>query len=124
MLQYWTIYYPQSAATGLLVARALIDPTQRVILHAAPPVLTVEVSSQNGARQAFAKDLSRTAETPMCALEIQGDQVVRKDIWPTEDDLGTVIILPGGEAGILNHWWNADDYKEWRWQTEFYNSIR
>ena len=25
----------------------------------------------------------------------------RENIWPTEDDLGTVVILPGGEAGIL-----------------------
>jgi len=34
------------------------------------------------------------------------------------------VILPGGEAGILKAWWNADDRKEWRWQIEFYNQIR
>jgi hypothetical protein len=35
-----------------------------------------------------------------------------------------VVLLPGGEAGILKSWWNADDRKEWRWDVEFYNQIR
>ena len=41
-----------------------------------------------------------------------------------KQDIGRVVILPGGEAGILKSWWNADDRREWRWQVEFYNQNR
>lgn len=27
-----------------------------------------------------------------------------------------LVILPGGEAGILTAWWHAPDHSEWRWQ--------
>src|SRR5438874_9013500 len=42
-LQTWELYYPEAAATGIEVARARIDPTEVVWLHAAPPVLAVTV---------------------------------------------------------------------------------
>ena len=42
-----------------------------------------------------------------------------EDGWPTQSDIGRVVRLPGGEAGILKSWWHADDYSEWRWQVEF-----
>jgi len=45
-------------------------------------------------------------------------------VWPSQDDIGRPVLLPGGEVGILKAWWHADDYKEWRWQIELYNSIR
>ncbi len=37
------------------------------------------------------------------------------------DDLGSLVILPGGEVGTLVEWWNAPDGSEWRWRLEFYN---
>lgn len=123
-LQYWEVWYPKAGATGISVARGLIEPAQRVILHAAPEVLTVEVSDENGTRLAYGRDLERTDETPMCSLYQEGNKILRKDIWPDESDLQSIVLLPGGEAGTLLSWWNADDRKEWRWQVEFYNSIR
>jgi hypothetical protein len=47
--------------------------------------------------------------------------VQREDIWPRPTDLGSIVLLPGGEAGVLKAWWHADDHSEWRWQVEFYN---
>jgi hypothetical protein len=44
-----------------------------------------------------------------------------EDGWPSQEDLGRLVILPGGEAGILKAWWHAEDQSEWRWQVEFYN---
>ena len=49
------------------------------------------------------------------------DKIEREDIWPTDGDVGAPVLLPGGEVGILLHWWNAADHSEWRWQIEFYN---
>ena len=123
-LHYWEVWYPKATATGMLVARCRIDPTERVILHAAPKFISVDVYDDDRVLIARGKNLERTLESPMCELRIEGLSVVRKDLWPTDADVGTTVLLPGGEAGILKSWWNADDRKEWRWDVEFYNSIR
>ena len=57
----------------------------------------------------------------MTRFTFDGDAVAREDRWPTDGDLGAVVILPGGEAGILTAWWNADDGSAWRWSVEFSN---
>jgi hypothetical protein len=122
-MQTWTLWYPKAASTGLLFARARVDATDEVLVHAAPEYLTVEVESD--ARElAFGRDLPRTQESPMTRLRRVGGDIFREDVWPTDVDLGKTVILPGGEAAILKSWWHADDRKEWRWQIELYNSIR
>ena len=120
--QTWEIYYPEAAATGLPIARARIDPTAAVWLHAAPPVLAVTVREGDDRVIARGEPLARTgAYLPMTRLERNGTAVTRTDRWPTDADLGAVVILPGGEAGILKSWWNAADGSEWRWVAEFFN---
>jgi hypothetical protein len=57
----------------------------------------------------------------MAILTRGGDQVARQDRWPTKEDIGQLVLLPGGEVGVLVQWWNAEDGSEWRWQVEFYN---
>jgi hypothetical protein len=123
-LEYWEVWYPKAAATGLLLGRGQIDPAGELLLHAGPDVLTVEVSDQHGNRLAFGQDLPKTTDSPICRLHRRGERVEREDIWPTEADYGKPVLLPGGEVGILKSWWNAGDRQEWRWQVEFYNSLR
>lgn len=120
-LQVWDLWYPQAGATGVPFARACMAATHVLWVHAAPPVLTAEVRSGEGKRLAFAQDLSQTADRPMSRLVVSGTTILREDLWPTQNDLGQLVILPGGEAGQLIHWWNAKDGSEWRWQVEFYN---
>lgn len=121
-LQTWEIYYPEAAATGIEIARARIDPTDVVWLHAAAPVLAVTVREGDERVVARGEPLARVGpQLPLTRLERRGDQVVREDRWPLDADLGAVVILPGGEAGILKSWWNAADGSEWRWQVEFFN---
>lgn len=122
--QDWCVWYPQAAATGLLLGRGRIDPVDELLVHAAPPVITVEVFDQSGSRQAFGKDLQATDDTPICRLRRVGDAIQREDIWPEETDHGKLVLLPGGEVGTLIAWWHAPDKKEWRWQVELYNSRR
>ena len=120
--QTWEIYYPEAAATGLEIARARIDPTDVVWLHAAPPVLAVTVREGDDRVIARGEPMRREGPyLPMTRLERQGENVVREDRWPTDADAGAVVILPGGEAGILKSWWNAPDGSEWRWVVEFFN---
>ena len=120
-LQIWDLWYSKAGATGISFARGRLDQTNLLLVHAPPPVLTVEVRSDNGQRLAYAQDLEQTADRPMARLSVQGDRIVREDMWPGQSDIGRVVILPGGEIGKLLSWWNAEDGSEWRWQIEFYN---
>ena len=124
MLEYWTLWYPQAAATGLLLGRGLVEPTPHMLVHAAPETLTVEVSDEAGRRLAYGADLPRTLASPMCRLWRDGERVLRQDLWPAPADLGSLVLLPGGEVGVLKAWWHAPDHKEWRWQLELYNKLR
>ncbi|HEV2009550.1 MAG TPA: hypothetical protein VGS17_00795 [Candidatus Limnocylindria bacterium] len=120
--QTWELYYPEAAATGIEIARSRVDPTNVVWLHAAPPVLAVTVREGDDRVVARGEPLKREGPyLPMTRLERRGSTVTRTDRWPTDADLGTVVILPGGEAGILKSWWNASDGGEWRWVVEFFN---
>ncbi len=120
-LQIWDLWYPQAAATGVAFARGRLDATKILLVHAAPPMLTVEVRSDSGKRIAYAQDLPQTADRPIARFTLQGESITREDLWPTQSDIGQLVILPGGEVGQLLSWWNAEDGSEWRWQVEFYN---
>jgi len=123
-LQNWEVWYPKAAANGLLLARGRCEPTDRMIVHSPADFLTVEVYDDDRNLVAMGRDLPRTLESPMCLLRIEGAKVVREDMWPTDADAGTPVLLPGGEVCILEKWWNSEDRKEWRWTAEFYNSTR
>jgi len=120
-LQTWDLWYPKAAATGLPFARGRLDSTRVLWVHAAPDVLSVWV--RDGERVvASGTDLARSGEElPTTRLWIEGNEVRREDRWPTSADLGSLVILPGGEVGTLVEWWNAEDGSEWRWRVEFYN---
>ncbi|MFN2462268.1 MAG: hypothetical protein ABR573_00005, partial [Candidatus Dormibacteria bacterium] len=115
---------PAAAANGLLVARARVDPAEVMWLHAAPEVVAVVVREGEEAVLSRADDLKREGRyLPMTRLERAGQTIRREDRWPTESDLGALVLLPGGEVGTLTAWWNAEDGSEWRWQIELYNHV-
>ena len=121
-MQTWELYYPGASATGLYFARCRIDATVVVWVHAAPERLAVVVRGEDDEVVVRASDLRRSGERyPMTRLQIAGSDVIREDRFPRDEDLGAVVLLPGGEAGRLLSWWNRDDGREWRWQVEFYN---
>ena len=120
-LQIWDLWYPQAGATGIPFARGRLNETSVLLVHARPPTLTVEVRSEDGKRIAFARDLAQTADRSIARLNLNGEHITREDLWPRQNDIGQLVLLPGGEVGKLVRWWNADDGSEWRWQVEFYN---
>ena len=126
-LETWDLWLPGPGATGLPFARSRVnarDGQDRVLVHAAPQKLNVTVRDATGNVVAKGEGLERHQPGPMSYLVRRGATIALEDGWPTDGDLGRLVILPGGEAGILKAWWNADDRKEWRWQIEFYNQIR
>ena len=126
MLEQWDLWFPAAAATGLSFARSKVDSEaagDRLLVHAAPPGLDVTVRDVAGAVVAEGIGLERGQPGPMSYLVRDRDTVRLEDGWPGRDDLGLLVILPGGEAGILTAWWHADDRSEWRWQIELYNHV-
>ena len=121
-LQTWELWFPEAAATGLLFARARIDPTDELWVHAAPETLAATVRDSDDVPVARGEPLRRSGpQLPMTRLSIAGSAVSREDRWPGESDIGKLVLLPGGEVGRLLAWWNAEDASEWRWSVEFYN---
>jgi hypothetical protein len=60
----------------------------------------------------------------MSLLQVDGVRVTRRNLWPTDDQVGLPVILPGGEAGVLRSWWNDEERSSWRWTVEFTNGPR
>lgn len=119
--QTWDLWIPDAASRGVSFARGVMDAADDVILHSAPSALRVEVRDENGRTIAFGDQLERKGDSPMTRLRVRNGIVEREEVWPTDADLGRPVILPGGEVGILEAWWNAADHSEWRWKVEFYN---
>jgi hypothetical protein len=120
-MQIWDLWYPHAGAQGIAFARGRLDDSDRLLVHAAPPVLNVDVRDDNGNLLASARKLERKFYSPMMLLQREGDRITRTELWPDESAIGTPVILGGGEVGVLKAWWHSDAKDEWRWQVEFYN---
>ena len=87
---------------------------------ALPSSIDVEVRDEDGKLVASAHELRGPEPTPMALLQIDGKDIVRTTL-AVGRDLGTPVILPGGEVGILTAWWHSPDHSEWRWSIELSN---
>ncbi len=118
-MQTWELWYPDAGNTGLPFARARIDPTEVLWVHAAPPVVAATVRAGDSRVVARGERLEREGKRyPMTRLTCREGRLSREDRWPTDADLGTPVILPGGVVGLLVSWWNAADGSAWRWRIE------
>jgi hypothetical protein len=121
-VETWDLWFPEAGATGLPFARGRFDPTEVLWVHAAPASLDVTIRDADGRVIAEGKQVQRTGERfPLTRLARHGDVIAREDCWPTQADLGALVILCGGEVGQLVAWWSAEDGSEWRWRIELYN---
>lgn len=123
--EVWDLWYPGAGATGISFARTLVAGERagyRVLVHACPPRLDVIVRRVDGEILAQARELERREPGPMTFLVRDGDTIRMEDGWPSDADLGRLVILPGGETGVLTAWWHADDHSEWTWSVEFHNA--
>lgn len=126
MIEIWDMWFPSMGATGTSYARSRVDSAaagDRLLVHAAPPKLDVVVRDDDGKVIAEGRGLERHQPGPMSFLVRSEGEISLEDGWPSENDLGRLVILPGGEAGILTSWWHADDRSEWRWRVEFWNHV-
>lgn len=119
--QIWDLWVPDIGSQGLSFARGRLNATDVLLVHAAPEKLDVEVRSDDGLLLAKGTNLARTIQSPMTRLRRQGGKITREDLWPTEADYGLLVMVAGGEVGVLQTWWNDADQQQWRWSLEFSN---
>ena len=125
MSQTWDLWFPGAGSTGVSFARARVDPVvadDRVLVHAAPEALEVVVRDDADGRVVASGQVRRGEQGPMSTLVRTGSEIRLEDGWPGQDDLGRLVILPGGEAGVLTAWEHAEDHSWWRWSVEFTNA--
>jgi len=124
-METWELWFPDAASTGLPFARGRLDPTDVLWVHAAPAALAVTVRDADERVLAKADRLERRRgeRFPTTRLVRRGREITREDRFPTDDDLGSRVVMPGGEVGTLVSWWNAPDGSEWRWRVELYNHV-
>lgn len=115
------LWIPDAGSRGISFGRGILALHEVVWVHAAPSVLRVEATTLEGVRVAFGDQLRRTGDSPMTRLRIGPGDVRREDVWPTGADLGQLVILPGGEVGVLRSWWNDASRRQWRWNLELHN---
>jgi hypothetical protein len=120
-IEIWDLWYPGAGATGIPFARGRLDTTDVMWVHAAPRKLSVTVRRWDDSVRARGEVSREGGYLPLTRLEVEGAEIRREDRWPTQEDLGSLVILPGGEVGTLVEWWNREDGGEWRWRVEFYN---
>ena len=118
----WDLRSTDGGASGLAFARASLDPSRSILVHAAPFRLDVEVRSNGEHLIAVGHDLRAEPgeTTPVARLVLDGTRVLRSQVWPTERDLGSIVLLPGGEAGVLRSWETSPDRSEWTWSLELH----
>src|SRR5262249_10292109 len=97
-IEIWDLWFPNAAAQGLPFGRGRLGATERLLVHAAPAALRVDVYDEEGQLLARSAALHRTADTPIARLTRHGDRIARQDIWPGPTDIGTPVLLAGGEV--------------------------
>src|ERR1700737_1075046 len=125
-IEVWDLWLPGPGATGLSFARSRIsgkDAGDRLLVHAAPTKLQVTVRDTGGNVLATGNGLERHQPGPMSFLVRRGATISLEDGWPTEQDIGRVVLLPGGEAGILKSGGNAAAPKGWPRAGRVHNQI-
>lgn len=106
---------------GLEFSRCLTaGGLRRVLVHAAPAQLSVEVTDDRGIVASGEADREGNY-LPMTELVVQDGQVRRREVWPEQEHQGLAVLLAGGEVGVLTSWRHADDHRWWQWSVEFSN---
>jgi hypothetical protein len=86
-----------------------------MLIHAAPPIVDVEVL-ENGERLiARGRSLAAADDAgPIERLMIEGLRVLRSSTDPATE-IGVPVLLAGGEIGVLDSWELAEARDRWTW---------
>ena len=92
------------------VSRMRRDRPNMIEANPPPELLSVVVRDGQAGILSKASELRRDGpHFPMARLQGAGMSIRREDRWPSEADLGSLVVLPVGEPSELKSCWNSDD---------------
>lgn len=112
----WAVETSKDGERWRFYGKAWKWPDERVLLHAAPrfvrfrQIVPVEQSD-------WCDPLHGDGDTPMTLLGMERRE--REDLWPGQEHLGLLVLLPGGEAGRLLRFERGGDGRTWTYALEF-----
>ena len=114
----WIVRAP-GGADGVVFARGRSAPLDRILVHAPPPVIDVEVFEDGERLVATGTDLRADDHAgPIQLLTVDGERVTRSPVDPV-DEPDEIVLLGGGEIGTLTSWEWSEDRSRWRWSVRF-----
>jgi hypothetical protein len=119
----WSIRSRDAGMNGLEFSRlTTAGGFTQVLVHAAPALAEMEVTTEDGEPVARGRvDREGKWVSPMSLIELHDGELSRTEVWPEQEHIGMLVLLSGGEAGVLQKWEHADDHAWWRWSIEFSN---
>lgn len=118
----WSLRSGDGGMNGLEFSRATTaGGFRRVLVHAAPRELEVEVRADDDTLVARGSVTREADYTPMTLLTLDGGSIARAEVWPTADHEQLPVLLAGGEVGVLLRWEQTGDEMWWRWTVELSN---
>ena len=118
----WSLRTEDGGMNGLEFARCTTaGDLTRVLVHAAPARLHLEVRDSDGALVAAGGVERQGDYSPMTLVELRGGSPTRREVWPSSEHEGLPVLLCGREVGRLLSWYDAD-HVWWRWSVEFSNT--
>ncbi|HVB01123.1 MAG TPA: hypothetical protein VNE42_07665 [Acidimicrobiales bacterium] len=119
----WNLRSRDGGMNGLEFARATTaSGFHKVLIHAAPAHLSLEIVDDLSVVIAHAENLDRIGDyLPMTLLTIDGTVINRCEVWPDNSLYGVPVLLAGGEVGILREWHHSKDHSWWKWSLELAN---
>jgi hypothetical protein len=114
----WCVRAP-GGADGVAFARGRSEVLDRILVHAAPPVIDVEVFDNGERLLASGAHLAAQQDAgPIELLALDGLRVVRSPTRP-QDEIGSAVLLAGGEIGRLTGWTFDQGGDRWSWSVRF-----
>lgn len=114
----WFVRAP-GGADGVAFARGRSEVLDRILIHAAPPVIDVEVFDNGERLLASGTHLAARQDAgPIEVLALDGVRILRSSARPA-DEIGSAVLLAGGEIGRLTAWMFDEDGERWTWSLRF-----
>ena len=114
----WIVRAP-GGADGVVFARGRSAPLDRILVHAPPPTIDVEVFEDGERLVATGSDLRADDDAgPIQSVTVDDARVTRSSVDPV-DEVGAIVLLGGGEIGTLTAWEWSEDRSRWRWSVRF-----
>jgi hypothetical protein len=110
----WAVEASKDGERWRFFGTAWTRPDEPLLVHGAPRYLRYR---RTDGGPEWGPALERKGNHPMTLLDLSAG--TRCELWPSEDQMGLPVLLPGGEEGRLLSFEHSPDGERWTWTLEF-----